>query len=239
MSIDKPQLINGVKNFEIDLSPDQIDQFDQYADRLIEWNARFNLTSIVDPGEIVIKHFLDSLSAARLIPRAAKLIDVGAGAGFPGIPIMIARPELSLTLLEATKKKCDFLEAMIDELKLQNVNVVNARAEDAAHDVAYREQYDVAIARAVAEMPTLSEYLLPFVKIGGLAIAMKSNDTQQETDRAEAAIKTLGGQLQQIVPVIIPGLNEERYLVVIEKITAMPEKYPRRAGMPSKNPIAG
>jgi 16S rRNA (guanine527-N7)-methyltransferase len=239
MSIDKSRLINGAKNFEIDLSPDQIDQFDLYADHLIEWNARFNLTSIVDPGEIVIKHFLDSLSAARLIPRAAKLIDVGAGAGFPGIPIMIARPELSLTLLEATKKKCDFLEAMIDELKLQNVNVVNARAEDAAHDVAYREQYDVAIARAVAEMPTLSEYLLPFVKIGGLAIAMKSNDTQQETDRAEAAIKTLGGQLQQIVPVIIPGLNEERYLVVIEKITAMPEKYPRRAGVPSKKPIAG
>src|SRR5450759_1662935 len=120
MSIDKSQLLNGAKHFEIDLSPDQIDQFDRYADRLIEWNARFNLTSIVDPGEIVIKHFLDSLSAARSIPRAAKLIDVGTGAGFPGIPIKIARPEISLTLLEATQKKCDFLEAMIVELKLSN-----------------------------------------------------------------------------------------------------------------------
>ncbi len=237
MSIDKSQLLNGAKRFELDLSPDQIEQFDLYADRLIEWNARFNLTSIVDPGEIVIKHFLDGLSAARLIPRAAKLIDVGAGAGFPGIPIKIARPELSLTLLEATKKKCDFLEALIGELKLQNVNVVKARAEDAAHDIAHREQYNVAIARAVAELPTLSEYLLPFVKIGGVAIAMKSKDVQEETDRAEAAIKTLGGQLKQIVPVIIPGLDEERYLVVIEKISATPEKYPRRAGIPSKKPL--
>lgn len=236
--IDKTQLLDGAKKLEIDLSPDQIDQFDAYAMRLIEWNARFNLTSIVDPGEIVIKHFLDSLSAARSIPPAAKLIDVGAGAGFPGIPIKIARPEMSLTLLEATKKKCDFLEAMIDELKLSNAKVVNARAEDAAHNPIYREQYDVAIARAVAELPTLSEYLLPFVKLGGLAIAMKSKDVQAEIDRAEVAIETLGGQLKQIVPVNIPGLNEERHLVVIEKISAAPENYPRRAGMPLKRPLA-
>jgi 16S rRNA (guanine527-N7)-methyltransferase len=237
MTIDQTQLLNGAQHFEIDLSHDQIDQFDRCAERLIEWNRHFNLTSIVDPSEIVTKHFLDSLAAARLIPRAAKLIDVGAGAGFPGLPIKIAHPELSLTLLEATRKKCDFLAAMIAELKLSNSIVVNARAEDAAHNVAHREQYDVAIARAVAEMPTLSEYLLPFVKIGGVAIALKSKDIQQETDRAEAAIKMLGGQLKQIVPVTIPGLNEERYLVVIEKISTTPEKYPRRAGMPSKKPL--
>lgn len=237
MSIDKLQLIDGAKEMAIDLSSDQIDQFDLYADRLLEWNARFNLTSIVDPGEIVIKHFLDSLSTARLVSPAAKLIDVGAGAGFPGLPLKIARPELALTLLEATKKKCGFLEAMIHELKLSNSIVVNARAEDAAHAVAHREQYAVAIARAVADLPTLSEYLLPFVKIGGLAIAMKSQNVQAEIDRAEAAIKTLGGQFKQIVPVIIPGLNEARYLGVIEKISATSEKYPRRAGMPSKKPI--
>jgi 16S rRNA (guanine527-N7)-methyltransferase len=245
--IDKTQLSDGAKKLEIDLSFDQIDRFDLYATRLIEWNTRFNLTSIVDPSEIVIKHFLDSLSAAQpallhavgqgLIPRTAKLIDVGAGAGFPGLPLKIVYPELSLTLLEATKKKCDFLEAMIAELKLSSSIVVNARAEDAAQNVAHREQYGVAIARAVAELPTLSEYLLPFVKRGGLAIAMKSKDVQEETKRAEAAIKTLGGQLKQIVPVTIPGLNEERSLVVIEKISATPEKYPRRAGMPSKKPI--
>src|SRR5512143_1038508 len=199
MSIDQLQLIDGAKKMAIDLSSDQIDQFDLYADRLIEWTARFNLTSIVDPGEIVIKHFLDSLSTARLVSPAAKLIDVGAGAGFPGLPLKIARPELSLTLLEATKKKCSFLEAIINELKLSNSLVVNARAEDAAHDAAHREQYDVAIARAVAEMPTLSEYLLPFVKIGGLAIAMKSQNVQAEIDHTEAAIKTLGGQFKQIV----------------------------------------
>jgi 16S rRNA (guanine527-N7)-methyltransferase len=235
--IDKTQLLDGAKKLAIDLSPDQIDRFDLYAAHLIEWNARFNLTSIVDPGEIVIKHFLDSLSAARLIPAAVKLIDVGAGAGFPGLPIKIAYPELSLTLLEATKKKCDFLEAMITELKLSNSIVVSARAEDAAQDVAHREQYDVAIARAVAEMPTLSEYLLPFVKLGGLAIAMKSKDVQAEIDRAEVAIKTLGGQVKQLVSTAIPGLDETRYLVGLEKIASTPEKYPRRAGMPSKKPL--
>jgi 16S rRNA (guanine527-N7)-methyltransferase len=236
--IDKTHLLDGAKKLEIDLSPDQIDQFDLYAARLIEWNARFNLTSIVDPNEIVIKHFLDSLSAARSIPLAAKLIDAGAGAGFPGLPIKIARPDITLTLLEATKKKCDFLEAMIAELKLSNSIAVNARAEDAAQDVAHREQYDVAIARAVAEMPTLSEYLLPFVKLGGLTIAMKSKDVQAEIDRAEVAIKTLGGQFKQLVSTVVPGLDETRYLVVLEKIATTPEKYPRRAGMPSKKPIA-
>jgi 16S rRNA (guanine527-N7)-methyltransferase len=236
--IDRTLLASGAKTLGLDFSDEQIDRFDRLADHLIEWNARVNLTTIVDPREIVIKHFLDSLTVAHWLPVAAqRLIDVGAGAGFPGLPLAIVRPQMSLTLIEATKKKCDFLETMIAELNLQKVKVINARAEEAAHDLAQREQYDVALARAVAEMPTLSEYLLPFVKLGGVAIAMKSKEVQAETDRAETAIKTLGGQLKHIVPIDVPGLSEGRYLVVIEKISTTPEKYPRRAGMPSKRPL--
>lgn len=235
--IDATLLTAGAQPLGIDLSPDQIDQFSRYADRLIEWNERFNLTAIIDPRAIVIKHFLDSLSAARSIPPASRVVDVGTGAGLPGLPIRIARPDVSLTLLEATRKKCEFLEVMIDELQLTNVFVVNARAEDAGHDPEQREAYDVAVARAVADLPALVEYLLPFVKIGGIAIAQKSKEVHGEVLNAEAAISTLGGQLKQIVPMAIPGLDEQRYLVVIQKIASTPEKYPRRAGIPQKKPI--
>ena len=235
--IDESLLASGAHDLGIDLSPDQIDRFSRYADRLIEWNARFNLTAITEPREIVIKHFLDSLSAARSVPPAARVIDVGAGAGFPGLPIKIARPAVSLTVLEATRKKCEFLQAMIDELHLTNVLVVNARAEDAAHDPSHRESYDVAIARAVAEMPTLLEYLLPFVRIGGVAVAQKSKEAVNDVQHAEFAMTTLGGRLVDIISVRVPELNEARYLVVIEKTAATPGKYPRRAGMPAKRPL--
>jgi len=235
--IDESLLASGAHDLGIDLSPDQIDRFSRYADRLIEWNARFNLTAITEPREIVIKHFLDSLSAARSVPPAARVIDVGAGAGFPGLPIKIARPAVSLTLLEATRKKCEFLRAMIDELHLTNMLVVNARAEDAAHNPAHRESYDVAIARAVAELPTLIEYLLPFVRIGGVAVAQKAKEAVNDVQHAEFAMTTLGGRLRDIVSVSVPELNEARYLFVIEKTAATPEKYPRRAGMPAKKPL--
>ena len=235
--IDESLLASGAHDLGIDLSPDQIVRFSRYADQLIEWNARFNLTAITEPREIVIKHFLDSLSAARSVSPASRVIDVGAGAGFPGLPIKIAQPDISLTLLEATRKKCEFLRAMIDELHLTNVLVVNARAEDAAHDPAHRESYDVAIARAVAEMPTLLEYLLPFVRIGGVAVAQKSKEAVNDVQHAEFAMTTLGGRLADIISVRVPELNEARYLVVIEKTAATPGKYPRRAGMPAKRPL--
>jgi 16S rRNA (guanine527-N7)-methyltransferase len=205
---------------------------------LIEWNLRFNLTAIVDPREIVIKHFLDSLSAARSIPPGPlKLIDVGAGAGLPGLPLKIARPAISLTLLEATRKKCDFLKAVIDDLQLTEVQVINARAEEAGRLEEHREQYDVSVARGVAEMPTLLEYLLPFVKVGGLAVAQKSREVLPDVQHAELALTTLGGKLRDIVSVSVPQLNEVRYLVIVEKIDRTPEKYPRRVGVPTKKPL--
>jgi 16S rRNA (guanine527-N7)-methyltransferase len=236
--MDVDLLAAGAREFDLDLSPAQLGQYARYADLLIDWNLRFNLTSIVDPRGVVIKHFLDSLSAVRAIPPGPiKLMDVGAGAGLPGLPIKLARPEISLTLLEATRKKCDFLKAVVADLQLADVQVVNARAEDAGRAPEHREQYDLAIARAVAEMPTLMEYLLPLVRVGGLALAQKSKEAEKETRHAAAAIATLGGRLCEVTPVVVPGLNEARYLVIIEKTEGTPEKYPRRAGMPDKKPL--
>jgi 16S rRNA (guanine527-N7)-methyltransferase len=236
--IDIDLLAAGAREFGLDLSPAQLDQFTRYADLLIDWNLRFNLTAIVEPREIVIRHFLDSLSAIQSIPPGPlKLIDVGAGAGLPGLPIKLVRPNVSLALLEATRKKCDFLKAVIDDLQLTNVQVINARAEDAGRAAEHREVYDVAMARAVGEMPVLLEYLLPLVRIGGRAIAQKSREVLNEVQHAELALSTLGGRLDDIVAVQVPQLNEARYLVVIEKVVATPEKYPRRAGMPSKKPL--
>ncbi|HZY41523.1 MAG TPA: 16S rRNA (guanine(527)-N(7))-methyltransferase RsmG, partial [Anaerolineae bacterium] len=165
------------------------------------------------------------------------VIDVGAGAGLPGLAIKIARPDITLTLLEATRKKCEFLEALRTELKLYHVAVVNARAEDAGRDPEHREAYDVAVARAVADLPVLAEFLLPFVKVGGVAIAQKSKDIGAEVDRADTAILLLGGLNADVVRVEVPGLADERNLVIIEKLAATPEEYPRRVGIPAKNPI--
>jgi 16S rRNA (guanine527-N7)-methyltransferase len=236
--IDIDLLATGAREFDLGLSPAQLDQFARYADLLIDWNLRFNLTSIVDPRGIVIKHFLDSLSVIRSIPPGPiKLIDVGAGAGLPGLPIKLVRPDVSLTLLEATRKKCDFLKAVIDDLQLADAKVVNARAEEAGRMEEHREQYDIALARGVAEMPTLIEYLLPLVKVGGFAVAQKSREVLPDVQRAELALTTLGGRLGDIVPVSVPELNEVRYLVVVEKIDHTPEKYPRRTGVPTKKPL--
>ncbi len=236
--IDQTFLLTGARQLDLDLTPAQLDQFSRYADLLIDWNLRFNLTSIVDPRDIVIKHFLDSLSAARSIPPGPiQLIDVGAGAGLPGLPIKLVRPEVYLTLLEATRKKCDFLKAVVDDLQLTNVQVINGRAEEAGRMEEHRERYDIAIARAVAEMPTLIEYSLPLVRVGGLALAQKSKEAEKEMQRAAAAIATLGGRLREVMPVVVPELNESRYLVIIEKVVGTPEKYPRRTGMPAKKPL--
>ncbi len=236
--IDIDLLAAGAHDFDLDLSPAQLDQFARYADLLIDWNARFNLTSIVDPRDIVIKHFLDSLSAARSIPPGPiKLIDVGAGAGLPGLPLKFVRPEISLTLLEATRKKCDFLKAVVDDLHLTAVTVVNARAEEAGRMDEHRELYDIAVARAVADLPVLIEYLLPVVKIGGFAVAQKSREAEDELDRADTAILLLGGLGSEIIKVHVPGLDDERTLILVEKITATSDEYPRRTGVPAKKPL--
>jgi 16S rRNA (guanine527-N7)-methyltransferase len=236
--IDTQLLAAGARELGVDLAADQLDRFARFAELLIDWNGRFNLTAIVEPRDIVIKHFLDSLSVLTVMPAKARyVIDVGAGAGLPGLALKIARPDLALTLLDATRKKCEFLAALRTELRLYNVEVVNARAEDAGRDPDYREAYDVALARAVADLPVLAELLLPFVKVGGVAIAQKSRDVGAEVDRADTAILLLGGLNADVVRVEVPGLADERNLVIIEKLAATPEEYPRRVGIPFKKPI--
>jgi 16S rRNA (guanine527-N7)-methyltransferase len=224
----------------LELTPAQLAAFQTYADELRAWNEKFNLTAIRDLEGIRIKHFLDSLSVLKALrgPAApARLVDVGTGAGFPGLPIKIVCPQMHVTLVEATGKKVKFCEHIVETLKLSGVTVIKARAEELGRDPAHREQYDWAAARAVAEMPALVEYLLPLVKRGGRAVAQKGEDAPAETQTAESAVRRLGGELEQIVPVELPGIVEPRYLVVFKKIAATPHAYPRRPGVPVKTPL--
>ena len=237
-------LIAGARALlNLDLTPTQAAAFQTYAQELQAWNERVNLTAIKDSTGIQVKHFLDSLSVLKALarPRAGegnlKLIDVGTGAGFPGLPLKIACPDLRLPLVEATGKKIAFCEHIIATLKLSGVTVVKARAEEIGQDAAHREQYDWAVARAVAEMPVLAEYLLPLVKRGGHALAQKDEAAPAETQTAEGAIKKLGGELEQLIPVELPGVVETRFLVVLKKVAATPPRYPRRPGVPSKTPL--
>lgn len=225
------------------LSDEQLAQFVRFGELLLEWNERFNLTSITDPAEVVTRHFMDSLSVLAVpgLPAAAaapSVIDVGTGAGFPGIPLKVARPSWRVTLLEATRKKTEFLELAVRELGLEGVTVVWGRAEEVAHEPGQCEAYDVAVARAVAELAALAELCLPFVRVGGHFIAQKGARVDEEVERSWRALELLGGRLVAIRRVDVPGLaGEERALVVIEKVGSTPAKYPRRAGMPAKRPL--
>ncbi|MCC7358015.1 MAG: 16S rRNA (guanine(527)-N(7))-methyltransferase RsmG [Anaerolineales bacterium] len=233
-------LINGAKALlGLELTRDQIAAFQTYTDELRAWNARFNLTAITDDADIQVKHFLDSLSLLPLLRPGApgRLIDVGAGAGFPGLPLKIMRPELAVTLVEATGKKAKFCEAVAARLGLTGVTVVNARAEDVGQDPAHRERYDWAVARAVAALPVLAEYLLPLVKIGGQAVAQKGANAPHEAQAAAAAVSLLGGGPAQLRPVALPGVAEARYVVVYPKLATTPRAYPRRVGVPAKSPL--
>ena len=224
----------------LELTPAQLAAFQAYAGGLRAWNQKFNLTAITDMDGIQVKHFLDSLSTLKALPPGlarARVVDVGTGAGFPGLALKIICPDIRLTLVEATGKKIQFCQAMVEQLNLTGVTLVKARAEEVGRDPAHREQYDWALARAVAELPVLAEYLLPLVRRGGFCLAQKGDGALLEAQAAEGALRRLGGQLKQVVPVELPGVVETRYLVVLEKIAATPEAYPRRPGVPSKNPL--
>ena len=219
------------------LSPTQLAQFETYAAELRHWNERVNLTAIVDESGIVTRHFLDSLRCARSWGMAPQsLVDIGAGAGFPGLPLKILRPELQLTLVESIAKKAAFLRHIVDTLALTNVEIVVARAEMAGRDPAQRERYDVAVARAVAELRILAEYCLPLCRIGGRFLAPKGARIENELQAALPAITQLGGRLVAIEPVELSEL-EPRTLVIIEKITSTPPQYPRAPGVPAKRPL--
>jgi 16S rRNA (guanine527-N7)-methyltransferase len=221
----------------LELGNGQLDQLAAYAAELLHWNARVNLTAISDEREVTIRHFLDSLRCALSWGAApASLVDVGAGAGFPGLPLKILRPELRLTLIESVEKKAAFLRHVAAELGLGNVQVVVGRAESAGRDPAHREQYDVAVARAVAELRVLAEYCLPLCRVGGRFLAPKGAQVADELARAQAAVELLGGHVIAVEGVELPGV-EPRTLVVIEKRAPTPAQYPRAAGVPAKRPL--
>jgi len=223
----------------INLTASQQAAFETYESELIEWNARYNLTAISEPQQIRIKHFLDSLSCTLAMREtfSKQVIDVGTGAGFPGIPLKILNPNIHMTLVESVGKKAAFCQHVCQALELDNVEIIQERAETVAHRPEFREQNDWAIARAVAALPILVEYLLPLVRIGGYALAMKGENGPAEVQTAQTGIQLLGGQVKQLIPVTLPGVEEERYLVVIEKIAATPDKFPRRVGIPVKRPL--
>jgi 16S rRNA (guanine527-N7)-methyltransferase len=223
----------------ITLNARQLAALEIYRQELSDWNSRHNLTAIREPELVQVKHFLDSLSAYLALRGSpmSRVIDVGTGAGFPGLPLKILCPAMQLTLVESVGKKADFCRHIVARLDLQGVEVIQTRAEALGQETAHREQYDWALARAVAVLPVLLEYLLPLVRIGGKALAMKGESGPAEAQTAERATQLLGGHLNQLTPVTLPGVVEERYLVVVEKIAATPEKYPRRVGIPSKRPL--
>lgn len=221
------------------LSENQIEAFRTYEKLLLAWNEKFNLTAIREIPQIRSKHFIDSLTCmlAWGERKPESLVDIGTGAGFPGIPLKIIMPKLKLTLVESVGKKVAFCEEIVRELNLDKVTILKARAEDLGQDKKHRESYDWAVARAVANMPILMEYLLPLVRLGGGVLAQKGESGPAEVHNAERAIHLLGGRLRQLTPITLPGVVEERYLVIIDKIAATPPQYPRRTGVPAKKPL--
>lgn len=224
------------EQININLSDEKLEKFLRYKEMLKEWNEKINLTAIIEDEEIILKHFIDSLTIEKYIGEKVSLIDVGTGAGFPGIPLKIVRNDLKVTLMDSLNKRLIFLDNVCKNLELNDIKTVHGRAEDIGKDIKYREKFDIATARAVANMSVLLEYCLPFVKVGGLFICMKGNNIE-EVDEAEKALIKLGGIIEKIEKIYLPGTDIERNIIIVRKIKNTPKEYPRKAGVPSKNPI--
>ncbi len=231
----------GCGELGIILTEKQKEQFFKYFELLTEWNKVMNLTAITEMPEVVTKHFVDSLLVVKVLDgirtETYSCIDVGTGAGFPGIPLKIAFPQLQITLLDSLNKRVGFLNTVIQELELTGIQAVHGRAEDFGRDKEYREQFDLCVSRAVANLSTLSEYCLPFVKQGGSFLPYKSGKVEEEAREAEGAVKKLGGSMGDTKTFILPGTDVDRTFVPIDKIHMTPKKYPRKAGMPGKEPL--
>ena len=233
----KNKMIELARMINDELTEDQVENFFKYMNLLLEWNEKINLTAITEVNDVILKHFIDSMTVLKYIEKDKSIIDVGTGAGFPGIPIAIMREDVKITLLDSLNKRINFLNEVCSELKINNIETIHGRAEEAGQNKQYREKYDIAVSRAVANMTTLSEYLIPFVKVGGICICMKGSEIDHELEQAKFAIKELGGKIEKVEKFNLPDSDIERNIVIIKKIKPTPNRYPRKAGMPSKMPI--
>lgn len=230
-------LKNGTKELGIELNKMQYEQLEQYAGLLVSWNEKMNLTAITDDEGIATKHFLDSLTALKTGHINGKVIDVGTGAGFPGLVLKIAKPEINLTLLDSLNKRINFLKAVGDELRLDGIDYVHARAEDGGRDRKYRGQFDTVVSRAVANLTVLAEWCLPFLKQGGYFLALKGPLADEELMNAQRAIKILGGKVEDVIEAKIPFTDLKHRIIIIKKVGQTPLKYPRKPGIATKTPI--
>ena len=238
------KLVNICNKINIEISDDQINCFEKYYELLIEKNKVMNLTAITDKEDVIVKHFIDSIA---LIPylldkgininNKLKIIDIGTGAGFPGLPLKIMMPDVKFTLLDSLNKRVSFLNEVIDELKLKDIEALHGRAEDYASDNKYREKYDICVSRAVANLSTLSEYCIPFVKEDGFFISYKAGESEEEINNSKNAIKILGGKINKVEEFVLPGTDASRVFVFIIKQELTDKKYPRKAGVPAKKPL--
>lgn len=239
MDYKREYLNTSLEKINISLDKNQIELFIKYYDMLIEWNNKFNLTAITEFEDVVIKHFTDSLSITNYLDenKINKILDVGSGAGFPGIPLKIFYPQKEFVLMDSLNKRVNFLNTVADELGLKNIRAVHARAEEMAADSEHRENYDLCVSRAVARLSTLSEYCIPFVKKEGLFISYKSGNSDEEINEGSSAIKILGGKVKGIEEFQLPNSDFGRTLVIIQKVKNTPKMYPRKAGLPKKDPL--
>lgn len=232
----RERLIKGFSELNMEVSEDKIDKLIRYAELLVEWNEKMNLTAITEPIEIAEKHFLDSAMCLKT-GISGKVIDVGTGAGFPGLVLKILKPEIELCLLDSLQKRIGFLQTVCEELNLEGVEFVHARAEDGGQDKKLREKFDYSVARAVANLATLSEYCLPFVKTGGEFIAMKGPKAEEEIAAGKNAVSKLGGEISSILEESVPGTDFFHVIISVKKIRQTPPQFPRKAGKPSKQPL--
>lgn len=233
----KKEILEKMNGLSINLTEDQVKKFYNYMNLLLEWNEKINLTAITEFHEIILKHFVDSVTISQFVSHGKSLIDVGTGAGFPGIPLKILRPDLDIVLMDSLQKRINFLNEVILNLNLEKIQTIHARAEELGRNKKFREKFDFATSRAVANMAVLLEYLVPFVKINGKVICMKGSDIAEELENSKKAENILGVTLERKEFLYLPGSEMKRNIIIYSKIKNTPKEYPRKAGMPSKNPI--
>lgn len=231
------KLTEKLSKLNTKIADEQVEQLYKYMNLLIKWNEKINLTAIIEPEDIILKHFVDSLTVLKEIPKNAKVADIGTGAGFPGLPIKILRPDIEVALIDSLNKRIKFLDEVIMENNLKHVHATHARAEEIGHNKEFRQQFDVVTSRAVAKLNVLLEYMMPLTKIGGTCICLKGPNIEEEVKEAENAIEVLGGKLEKIEKLTLPDSDNERTIVVIKAVKHLPNRYPRKAGTPTVSPL--